>query len=215
MYRHTSHLGNWTKDQWFFFLSCILVIDQWHMTFVSQNFWMLPQFIKNGQFDFILLRPVSSLFISFFRHIRVASFLNIFLTIPAVLYFGSKVGLQWPQFLLLIFPLFLGFLLLIQIEQILMCWIFWLIEGWGLNFLRMELQRLTRWPESIFPKWPRKIFTFVVPILLVSNAPVGLFLGSENGIILFLGLMLANGCAFFVLKKLWKFSLYRYESASS
>ena len=114
--------------------------------------------LRSGALDFDLLRPISTKFIVFGRYFRSASFLNIFVTGSIVVYFGLEVGLKAIDWVLL-FPLMVaGFALMVLIEIILTCLMFWMIEGQSINFLRMEFQKLARWPDYIYPLMVRRFF---------------------------------------------------------
>lgn len=92
---------------------------------------------------------------------------------------------------------------------------FWLQRVGSVQYVIMALDRLTRLPYEVLPKGVVfVIFTFVLPIALVSNIPARALLGMLD----IQGVMLAVLSALWlriVLEIFWRKGLQRYESASS
>ncbi|MBF0352731.1 MAG: ABC-2 family transporter protein [SAR324 cluster bacterium] len=214
IYDHVALIGNWRREQLLFFLSIMLMINQLHMTFVSENFWIFPIHLRTGTLDFILLKPIHPLFPSFFRYIRVGSFFNIFITLGIVIYYGKLVGLSWLSWVVLVPSIVMGFLLLSILEMTIACSMFWMLEGTGINFLRIELQQLSRWPDFIYGSVARRLLTWVIPVLMIGN-PAAKFLMDVHDFIpmIFMGIMTALVWGF--LNFFWQLGLRTYESASS
>lgn len=214
IYDHVSMIGPWNKSQLMFFVSFMLAVDHLHMVFLSESFWMLSTDIRTGNLDYILLKPVHSIFIVFFRYFRASSTLNVFITWATLIHFGIQANLSLLSWVALPFLVVMAFLLLAILEIIISTSMFWLTEGLGINFLRMQLQQLSRWPDYIYQRTVKKVFTIAFPILIIGSAPVRFLYDNkvyENLIILLVAIILS----FFVLLKVWKVALDRYDSASS
>ncbi len=214
IYDHVSTIGPWDKNQLMFFIAFMLTIDHLHMTIVSENFWELSVKIRTGTLDFDLLRPLSSIFSVFFRYVRTSSLVNTPLVWSMLVYFGMKVNLSAAQWLIIPILIILGFVLFVLIEFCLSVAMLWTIEGWGINFLRMQLQQLARWPNFIYSYLPRKVLTIFLPILLVGSGPVNFIFDSKNQVLL-LGAIFAILAFCLILKHLWAFALTKYDSPSS
>ena len=91
---------------------------------------------------------------------------------------------------------------------------FWMQEGLGINFLRMQIQSLSRWPDYIYSKIAKRTFLIAFPILLIGSAPIQYIFDHSKWYYL-LGEMFAVVISFVVMLKLWNLALMRYESASS
>ncbi len=214
IFQYTDTIGVWSRDEFMFFVAFMLTIDQLHMTFISESFWMLSAHIRQGMLDFILLKPKGTIFSVFFRYIRPASLLNFVITWGLLIYYGSKVDLGFVDWALLPFFILLGLSLLTSLEILISTSMFWVIESFGINFLRMQFQHLSRWPDFVYHSLPRRLFTIVFPILLVGSAPVR-FLLNKDEYWWILGMIGAQVVFIFVIRFFWKLGLNRYESASS
>lgn len=214
IYDHIETIGPWDRDHLMFFIAFMIAIDHFHMTFLSESFWHLSRHIKQGDLDYILLRPAHSIFSVFFRHIRPSSMFNTPLVWGALIYFGMQIPLSLDQWILLPFLLLLAFTLLAVLEILISTAMFWVKEGMGINFLRMQMQALSRWPEFIYQNIYRRIFLFFFPILLIGSAPIHFLYDYSRWdlmlLMIFLLLLFIK-----ILFWTWNIALNRYESASS
>ena len=92
---------------------------------------------------------------------------------------------------------------------------FWTVQAQGIVWAYYNLFNIARLPDSAFRGGFRIVFTFAIPMLLVSNVPAKLLadrLSSPLEMLLLLGM---SGACFLVSELGWRFSLRRYTSASS
>jgi ABC-2 type transport system permease protein len=214
IFDHVVNIGPWEKNQLLFFLTFMLMIDNLHMMIFSQSFWEFSFHIKTGQLDYVILKPMNTIFSVFFRHFRASSLFNTPLFLGYLIYYGIQVDLTAFYWALLPFLIVLSLALLVVIEFILSTSMFWLTDGMGINFLRMQMQQLARWPNFIYQGLIRKVLTVVLPILLVGSGPVH-FLLDKNAWQLLATMVVALVILTFVLLISWKVGLRRYDSASS
>src|SRR5690606_2864863 len=121
-----------------------------HMTFISEGFWNLSYEIRTGKLDFVLLKPVLSWFPVFFRMMRPGSLFVGPVPWLCMIWFGSKLDFGWLHWVALPFLVVFALLFLVAIEILIAMSMFWTVESWGINFLRMQLQQLGRWPAFVF-----------------------------------------------------------------
>jgi ABC-2 type transport system permease protein len=214
LFDHMQTIGPWTKYQLLFFISFMLNIDAIHMGVFSSNFWMLGFKIRTGELDFDLLKPTHSIFICFFRYLKPSSLITAPVAWAMLIYYGSKIGLLWYDWLLIPPLILLGLSLLCVLEFILSTSMFWLVEGMGVNFLRMQMQQMARWPDFIYKYTYQKIFTIAVPVLLIGSGPVHFILDKSNWHYL-VGMFVALFISSLILIKIWNKALCQYDSASS
>ena len=213
IFSHVGHIGIWNREQFLFFVSFTLLVDHLHLTFLSVNFWELSEDLKLGRLDFVLLKPVSSIFIVFFRHVRISALPSGAVAWGLAVYFASKAGLDATGWILLVPMVVLSFILMALLEFLLSTLMFWTTEGIGVNFMRMQLQAMGRYPDFIYRTFIRRLFTFVLPILTALSAPCHFLFERQWE---HLAVLVGSIAVFsFILLKTWKVALGRYESASS
>jgi viologen exporter family transport system permease protein len=214
IYQHVETIGPWNKDQLMFFMSFILTVNHLQMSLLANNYWELSLMIRQGNLDFLLVKPASSLFSTFLRRISAGSTTIFAVPWACMIYFGTQLGFTWTAWVLLPFLVLLAFMLTGLIDTIISCSMFWMLEGVGINFLRMQLQQVARWPDFIYADIIRKILTFFIPVLLIYNAP-SRFLFDFHDWIALAGMLAAIAICWVILYFLWKICLNSYESASS
>jgi ABC-2 type transport system permease protein len=214
LYDHLALIGDWGKTQFLFFVAFMLAVDQLHMTFVSENFWNFSQDLRTGRLDQVLVQPVNALFPSFFRYVRAASMLNVPVPWVALIYLGRQVGLPALSWWLLPFFVALALVLQVSLEILISMIMFVTVESWGINFLRVQLQSVSRWPSFVYRLPARMFFSTVVPVLLIGSPPVRVLFDPRDPrplgwvVLATLGIWVVTGWA-------WRRGLARYESASS
>lgn len=214
IYQHIENIGVWSLTEFMFFLSFSLLIDQIHMAFIAENFWYFSDDIRMGNLDFFIIKPISTIFSVFFRHIRPASTINIIFATAYYIYCAKQVGLS--NGMILISPLFLmlALILMVSLEILLSCCMFFMVESMGINFLRMQFQKLSRWPDFVYGYMSQKVFTFAIPILLITNAPIK-FLLDPSKIEPIALMILAVIVTIYLIRIGWSYGLRAYESVSS
>ena len=92
---------------------------------------------------------------------------------------------------------------------------FWTVRAQGVVWGYYNLFNIARMPDEAFPRAFRAVFTFAIPMLLVSNVPVRILadkLQSHSSWVLLLGMSVV---CFVVSEWGWRASIRRYTSASS
>ena len=92
---------------------------------------------------------------------------------------------------------------------------FWTVRAQGIVWGYYNLFNIARMPDEAFHGLFKAVFTFAIPMLLVSNVPVRVLadkLESSGPLLLLLGMSLV---CFGVSEWGWRASIRRYTSASS
>ena len=214
LYNHVTHIGGWSRDAFLCFVSFMLAVDHLHMSFVSESFWEFAFDLRTGRLDFVLLRPLNTLFSIFARQIRPASMVNFVTPWAFLIYFGRRLGfdaLAWWSLLPLVL---LALVLLTSIEILVSMVMFWTVEAMGINFLRIQLQSVSRWPDFIYRGVAKRLFTTAIPVLLVGSSPVHFLLDHSRweGLV---AMLVASLVTWIAIGFFWRLGLRHYESASS
>ncbi len=214
IYNHIDTIGAWDKNQFLFFMCFILSVSQIHMVFISQNFWELSHDVKVGNLDFKLLKPIGTLFLIYFRHMRIGSIPGLFLIHGALIYYGQFIDLSIWDWVMMPFFLLASLTLKISLEMLMSLGSLWMVESFGLNFLRMQFQQLSRWPDYIYKAKMRMAFSYFLPFLLIGSAPVRFLFNSKDYKLLLVSLVVL-AVSWVLIGQVWKLGVKQYESASS
>lgn len=186
------------------------------------NTWGIDRMVINGEFDRLLLRPMSVFFQLVASYINFIGFIDLIPGIIIFLYGCHLVGFDWTfiniikLLLVLVGAIFIRASLFIILGTI----AFWTKRtGELVGFSLSILERATMYPLSIYPYLIQVIFTFLIPIGFISFYPANEFLGKSAEIQLPLGLALSTPIigmiCFMVSLGFFNFGLKKYESAGS
>lgn len=218
LYLHTDSIGTWTEWQVVLLVGTSHFIQQIFQTFFLVNCVNLSELVRSGKLDFLLMLPINTRFLLSLRQVDLGGFINATSAMGVMIYAGIKLQLS-PTL-----PILLGFGALcftgICIHYCLMFSLatvsFWTVKAQGIVYGYYNLFNIARMPDDAFPKRGifRSVFTFVLPVLLVSNVPARLLTERLTNASALLLVGLAIVCAL-VSEWLWRISLRHYTSASS
>jgi ABC-2 type transport system permease protein len=217
IYLHTDQIGTWTKWEVVLLIGASHFIQQIYQAFFLINCANLSELVRSGKLDFLLLLPVNTRFVVSLRQVDLGAFVNAASAVAVMVYAAGKLGLA---FSLGHAVAFLGLCLVgILIHYSLMFMLatisFWTVRAQGIVWGYYNLFQIARMPDEAFRGAFKAVFTFALPMLLVSNVPVRLLtekLSSPQPLLLLL--VMALVCAL-VSEGVWRLSVKRYTSASS
>jgi ABC-2 type transport system permease protein len=217
IYQHTDHIADWSKYEVILLIGASHFIQQLFQAIFLTNCTALPEQIRTGKLDFILLLPVNTRFMLSLRQVDLGGFVNGASAAGVVIYALNKLGIvpslmEVAGFILLAIT---GVLIHYSLMFLLSSISFWTVRAQGIVWGYYSLFNIARLPDSAFHGLFRMVFTFALPMLLVANVPARLLvqkLRSPLDMLLLLGMAVV--CM--VVSELgWRFALKHYTSASS
>src|ERR1700760_2945071 len=110
IFSQVSQIGDWTKWQMVLLVGTHQIISQIFQGFFFTNLVNLPELVRTGKLDFILLQPVDGQFSTSFRQFGLDSIVNALVGVAIVTYSLSRLhvvpGLS--QIALYLATMFLG-----------------------------------------------------------------------------------------------------------
>lgn len=217
LYLHTETIGDWTKWEVVLLVGTSHFIQQLFQAFFLINCLNLSELVRTGKLDFLLMLPVNTRFVLSLRQVDLGGFVNAASAVAVMLYAARQIPIS-PTL-----PVVGGFLALcvigICIHYCLMFSLatvsFWTVRAQGIVYGYYNLFNIARMPDEAFPRGVFKsVFTFALPVLLISNVPARLLVDrlTSGACLLLVGM--AVGCAL-LSTWIWRISVKRYTSASS
>jgi len=172
--------------------------------------------IRKGTLDFVLLKPADAQFLvstTKFEPWRATNVLTaLALFVWAFLQMGrapDALGLLEAGVLLIAASLVLYSLWILTVSLA-----FRVVKVDNLTYLFSSIYDAARWPISVFQGFLRFVFTFVIPLALMTTYPAQAMLGQLPGWKLLASV--CGACAFAALARaVWLRSIRHYTSASS
>jgi ABC-2 type transport system permease protein len=220
IFAKTTVVADWSEAEYMFFLGCYYALEGLMETLFLNNFSDFAELVRKGDLDLILVQPIDEQFIVSCRSVEWSTVPNVLMGAGLMVYGLTRMGwpVTWPQVAVfaVTFPCALAmsysFILMLSSTAV------WMVRNQSLYELWWLFTSLMRYPKEIFRGplgepvgW---LFTFLVPVLLVSNVPArAMARALEPGLAAY---MIAATVALVVGSR-WVFrrALRSYRSASS
>jgi ABC-2 type transport system permease protein len=183
---------------------------------VSPSLVDLVERIRNGSFDYVLLKPVDAQFLvsaSKYEPWKIVDFLGAIGL--AVYAFSVRGAAPTPADLAAGLALFgAGCFAMYSLWLVCASMSFWVVRLDNLVYLLGSIFDVARWPVQVFRGLWRVVFTFVIPVAIMTTFPAMALLGRGSA-----RLTLATlGGALLMLaisRLIWRTAIRNYTSASS
>ena len=217
LYLHTDSIGTWTKWQVVMLMGGSHFIQQIFQAFFVSNLTELSEKIRTGKLDFMLLLPVNTRFLVSLRQVDLGGFVNAGSALAVMIYAAYRLNhvpglMQILGFLALVV---VGILVHLSLMTMLACISFWTVRAQNIVWGYYNLFNIARLPDEAFRGVFKAVFTFVLPMLLVSNVPVKVLINKITSPFECLPLVLIGFALLLFSELFWRFALTRYTSASS
>lgn len=216
IFSHASRVNGWDAGLVIAIAGVAEIMTSLLATFIAPNQAKMTDYIRAGQLDLILIRPVASQPFAALRWVQPAEVWGV-LTGTALLIIGlasSDVVIR-PGLIVLAVPGFtIGFLAVALVWVNLGYLAFWLTSVGALGELFAALLTAGKYPLTFFPRAVRVIMLSLLPLGLATTIPVQILTGAVRPQLLIYGLGLL--IVLVIITRLhWLAGIRRYSSASS
>ena len=183
---------------------------------ITPSLLSVVEHIRKGTLDFVLLKPADAQFLVSTTRLQPWSLIDVFGGVFVIGIAFARLG-QTPgplQVLAGTALLASAVLVLYSIWILVVSMAFFVVRVDNLSYLFTSLFDAARWPISVFRGPVRLVFTFVLPLAVMTTYPAMALLGTLESHV-FLGS--AGGAVVFAVfaRQVWKQAIRRYTSASS
>jgi ABC-2 type transport system permease protein len=214
VFRARPSIAGWSYGEalmvmgWFTFLQGILEGA------IHPSLANVVEHIRKGTLDFVLIKPADAQFLVSTARFQPWRAINV-LTALAIFGWGFHLLGRGPT------PAAVAVSMLTMataVATLYSLWIvtvsaaFFVVRIDNLSYLFNAVFDAARWPSSVFRGVVRVLFTFVVPLALMTTYPAQALLGSLRARTL-LGAVAGAAVALAVSRAVWKSSIARYTSA--
>jgi len=217
IFSQTKTIGTWTVWQVVLLTGTSNFIQEIYQAFFLVNCTNLSELVRTGKMDFLLLLPVNTRFIVSTRQVDLPSFANAAFALCVMTFAAHKLGLHPTVVQLLGFGALcvVGLLVHYSLMFMLASVSFWTVRAQGIVWGYYNLFNIARMPDEAFHGAFKAVFTFALPVLLVSNVPVRVLADKLTSPVA-LSALFGLGIIWALISEwFWRFSVRRYTSASS
>jgi ABC-2 type transport system permease protein len=215
--RQIPSLAGWSLAEiWLIYGLLTLAKSLNHM--FADNLWTLgEQYVRTGDFDRFLVRPVNPLFhllADRFCHDGLGNFLvGLILVLSA----ATSLDVVWTpgKILYLILVVMSGGVIFIALNLMSAVSAFWVMDSVPVVRVLFEMHEFAKYPLTIYPVAVTVILTFLIPYGLTSYYPASYLLGKEIPLIFAWIAPLVAAVLLFIGYRVWLFGLRHYASTGS
>jgi ABC-2 type transport system permease protein len=218
LFQYVDKIGDWSKWEVVLLIGTHQLIGQIFQAFFYANVANLPELVRTGKLDFMLLLPVDSQFAVSTRQFGMDNLVNAFVGVCIVVFSLVKLHVVpgIAQVALYFAAIALGVAVHYSIMFFLSTMSFWIVRAQGLIYGYYNLFNIARYPDTIFHGAFKIIFSWVIPVIIVANVPARILARADGNLVALL--LQLGAAALFVTagtRVFWRFALRRYSSASS
>jgi ABC-2 type transport system permease protein len=218
IFGNVDRIGDWTKWEVVLLIGTHQIIAQLFQAFFFVNVANIPELVRTGKLDSLLVLPIDSQFAVSTKQFGLDSVINAIVGAAVVCFSLSKLAIIPNPISIALYLVALGFGVAVHysIMLSLAAISFWIIRAQGLVYGYFNFLNIARYPDAIFPWLFRMIFGWVIPVVIVANIPARLLIKSlGQPAWLMFHLVIASSIVFFLSRGFWRFALRHYSSASS
>ena len=213
-----DHIGDWSKWEVVLLVGTHQIIAQLFQAFFFVNVANVPELVRTGKLDSLLVLPIDSQFAVSTKQFGLDSVVNAVLGGVVVVISLGRLGLMPHPIHILLYLVAIGFGVAIHYSIMLnlAAISFWIVRAQGLVYGYFNFLNIARYPDVIYPRLFRLIFSWIIPVVIVANIPARVLIKSlGQPLPLMLQMIAASLIIFWSSRVFWRFALQRYSSASS
>jgi ABC-2 type transport system permease protein len=216
IYAHTPTVAGWTMYEMLLLVGTSMLIQRFLMGFFWSGIFEMGRNVRNGLFDFVLAQPGDPLFMASTRKLELDGLLNAVSAAALVIYSAHKLGLHPSAGDIALYCAMVVCGIVIHYSALVMAMslAFWITSAQGVEGSYFTLMEFSRLPREAFRGLASLAFVWILPVVVVSNAPARVILHGFEGRWA-LGLCGATLLWFTLAVALFRAGLKRYTSASS
>ena len=218
VYRGQQHasIPGWSLEESLVVIGWFILLQGVLEGVINPGLAAVVDHIRKGTLDFILLKPADAQFLVSTSRFALWLVASLFTAGGVFIIAFTRLG-RWPD----ASGIGVSFVLLIAATAALYSlWVliissaFFVVKVDNLTYLFSSIFDAARWPVTVFKGAWRIVFTFVIPLALMTTYPAQALLGRlEANTVLYS--LLGTAALAVVSRTVWMLSLRRYSSASS
>ena len=220
VYARTNNVAGWSEAEYFFFVGCYFALNGLVETFFFENCNEFAELVRTGDLDFLLLRPIDEQFLVSLRRFDWGTAPNVLMGAAVML--SALVQKGWEFDLLRILTFFVTMACATAIAYSFMLMMatltVWMIRNQSLLEMWWMFSSLARYPKEIYTgRWAEPLgnfFTYIVPILVVSNVPSNVMVRVFDPAMVVL-IIVSAVLLLWLSRRFFQHALRSYRSASS
>ncbi|HVX92692.1 MAG TPA: ABC-2 family transporter protein [Candidatus Dojkabacteria bacterium] len=208
----SKSFAGWTIDQLYLITGIFNLITYTAWATFSINLWRLEEKLMKGEFDFILLKPMSSIFGASFTEFFIDDFMSV---ISGIILIGYYIAMHWSEipvygYFATLFMIIIGILLWYSWDLIISSFDFFILKN-GFRSIKEQFNSTARFPTGIWSSNLQVFFYVIFPAAFMGTVPAQFLIGNISYMFLVYGFVLAI-IFLFIARSIWNLCIRNYTS---
>jgi ABC-2 type transport system permease protein len=216
LYSHRTEVKHWDAPSALIVVAYFTGVRAVLEGIVSPSLVDLVERIRNGSFDYVLLKPVDAQLMVSASHYEPWKIFDLLAAIGLAIYAFHKLGrVPTAADVALGVALFgAGVAAMYSLFVLCAAASFWVVRLDNLMYLLSAIFDTARWPIQVLPGLWRAVFTFVIPIAIMTTFPAMALLGTLHARVALASI--GGAIAMLIVSRfVWRVAIRSYTSASS
>lgn len=212
-FNHTETILGFTQTDYMLLIANATTVSFLYQTLFVVSHESLADAIIEGELDYTLIRPVSSLMFYALYRIDIPSFINLGIALAVQIYFTLYYTLSALDSFVYVCSILLSTYLVFLLNHLAVCVSFWIEKAGAIQGVPEYLVEFASRPLVVYPNVVRFIFTWLLPLVIGINLPV-LIVKQQAYMYGLIALVLVNILGTLLLKSVWRRGIAHYVSAN-
>jgi ABC-2 type transport system permease protein len=216
IYGSIEEIVGWSKYELYALYGTFNIQGQLGSAFYVTGVDSFNEKVISGSLDLTIIKPMDTQFLSIFTSTALNKLFPMVFSIYMVAYGLVNLDIVFNIYnaAMYIVLVIIGIMMQINLVSCNLALTFWFLKTSTFLSMISIVQNYAQQPKEIFGPVLSLIFTFVVPIILITNPAVSVLIKKNNFELIFLSVLMLF-VTFIISKILWKLGLLKYQSASS
>src|SRR5256714_11844131 len=173
IFANVDRIGDWSKWEVVLLVGTHQIIGQIFQAFFFVNIANIPELVRTGKLDSVLVLPVDSQFAVSSKQFELDSVVNAIVGAAIVILSLANLHLVPTPVSVMLYlaALVFGVAVHYSIMLTLAAISFWIVRAQGLVYGYFNFLHIARYPDVIFPRVFLFIFGWIIPVVIVANIP--------------------------------------------
>jgi ABC-2 type transport system permease protein len=216
VFARTETLSGWSPPEMLALWGVFYVLTGLLGTVVQPSLQLFMEDVRQGTFDFTLLRPGDAQVLASLKQVEVWKLVDVGLGIGLLMValdqLGTRVGPGLAAAFLI--ALVAGGATIYSCLLLLATLTFWFIRVDNALIVFLTFWEAGRWPVQVYPPWLRATLTFLIPVAFATTVPAEALRGQLTPLML-VGAVTLAGALVGVARWFWCRGIRHYSGASA
>ncbi len=211
-----SKIGDWNYNEVLMVIGLYTLFTGLIEALFRPNVTNIIEQVRDGTFDFVLIKPVNAQFYASLRSIVVWRLFDMAAGVAIIIYALNQLGIvpTLGQVATFVAMTVLAAVMVYSLWLMMVTLAFWFTKVDNMAELFGAFYEAGRFPITVYQGWLRGFLTFIIPIAFITTFPAAMLINRASEVDLGWAALIA--VALFVLSsRFWNFALRSYSSASS